>query len=162
VFWIELPLADNSGSLLSVTDSNFNSNDAVSVGDRSEMTEVHNLLCIGCEPSSVRQLAQFSREHQFVISSASSSAEGLALLNTVIPDIILLDSQVSDSNVYELLYRLRQMEITAHIPIIVLTDEIMSVLQQSTDDLYFDYILIKPVDALHSWAVIHKMLNYAP
>jgi CheY-like chemotaxis protein len=120
------------------------------------------LLCIGCEQSSIRQLAQFSKEHQFVISSASSSAEGLTLLNTIIPDIILLDSQLSASNVYELLYRLRQMEITAHIPIIVLTDEIMSVLQQSTDDLYFDYILIKPVDALHSWAVIQKMLNYAP
>ena len=162
VFWVELPLADNSGSLLSVTDSKPDFNEAESVGDRSEMTEVHNLLCIGCEPSSVRQLAQFSREHQFVISSASSSAEGLALLNTVIPDIILLDSQVSDSNVYDLLYRLRQMEITAHIPIIALTDEITSVLQQSSDDLYFDYILIKPVDALHSWAVIQKILNYAP
>ena len=80
----------------------------------------------------------------------------------VTPDIILLDAQVSDSNAYELLYRLRQIEITAHIPIIALTDEIMSVLQQSSDDLYFDYILIKPIDVLHSWAVIHKMLNYAP
>lgn len=162
VFWIELPLADNSGNLLSESGYEINSNEAESVDDKSEMTKVHNLLCIGCEPSSIRQLAQFSKEHQVIISSASSGDEGLALLNAVTPDIILLDSKVSDSNVYELLYRLRQMEITVHIPIIALTDEIMSVLQQSSDDLYFDYILIKPVDALHAWAVIHKILNYTP
>ena len=162
VFWIELPLADNSGNLLSESDYEINSNEAESVDDKSEMTKVHNLLCIGCEPSSIRQLAQFSKEHQVIISSASSGDEGLALLNAVTPDIILLDSKVSDSNVYDLLYRLRQMEITVHIPIIALTDEIMSVLQQSSDDLYFDYILIKPVDALHAWAVIHKILNYTP
>jgi CheY-like chemotaxis protein len=162
VFWIELPLADNSGILLSEPDSNLSSNDVASADDKSEMTEVYSLLCIGCEAASIRQLAQFAKENQFIISSASSGEEGLALLNVVTPDIILLDAQVSDSNAYELLYRLRQIEITAHIPIIALTDEIMSVLQQSSDDLYFDYILIKPIDVLHSWAVIHKMLNYAP
>ena len=25
-----------------------------------------------------------------------------------------------------------------------------------------DYVLISPVDVLHAWAVIQKMLNYAP
>ena len=29
-------------------------------------------------------------------------------------------------------------------------------------DLAFDYVLISPVDVLHAWAVIQKMLNYAP
>lgn len=162
IFWIELPLAENSGNLLPVPDRHLNSSVVASDDDKSEMTEVHSLLCIGCEPASIRQLAQFAKENQFIISSAPSSEDGLALLNVVTPDIILLDSQLIDSNVYELLYRLRHMEITAHIPIIALTGEIMSVLQQSTDDLYFDYILIKPIDALHSWAVIHKMLNYVP
>ena len=97
-----------------------------------------------------------------MISSASTVDEGFNILSQVQPDIILLDVNVDDMDAYELLYRLRQNELTAHTPVIAITDEIMSVLQNATSELYFDYVLIKPIDIQHTWAVIHKMLNHAP
>ena len=97
-----------------------------------------------------------------MISSALSVDEGFSTLSQVEPDIILLDANIQGMDAYELLYRLRKNEITSHTPVIAITDEIMSVLQNASSELYFDYVLIKPIDIQHTWAVIHKMLNYAP
>ncbi len=160
VFWIELPLANNSEMPLPIVDLSTHFDN---IADADIVTEHHHLLCIGCDQVSVRQLARLStKQHQYVISSASTVDEGFNILSQVQPDIILLDANIEDMDAYELLYRLRQNELTAHTPVIAITDEIMSVLQNATSELYFDYVLIKPIDIQHTWAVIHKMLNHAP
>lgn len=160
VFWIELPLANNSETQLPIIDLSTHFDDE---SDADIIAEIHHLLCIGCDQISIRQLARLStKKHQYIISSASSADEGFNTLSQAKPDIVLLDANIDGVDAYELLYRLRKNEITSHTPVIAITDEIMSVLQNSSSELYFDYVLIKPIDIQHTWAVIHKMLNYAP
>jgi signal transduction histidine kinase len=161
-FWIKLWLADSEDSLLSVNDDEINIENSDTVEDEFDATAAHKLLCIGCDPLSIRQLAQYAKEYQFVITSAASQEDALILLDSFVPDVILLDTILINMNTYELLYQLRHMDNLKSIPIIAFTDEIMSVLQQSSENLYFDYVLIKPLDVHHSWVVIHKMLNYVP
>lgn len=160
VFWIELPLANNSETQLPIIDLSTHFDDEP---DADMVAEIHHLLCIGCDQTSIRQLARLStKKHQYVISSALSVDEGFNTLSQEKPDIILLDANIDGVDAYELLYRLRINEITSHTPVIAITDDIMSVLQNASSELYFDYVLIKPIDIQHTWAVIHKMLNYAP
>lgn len=162
VFWIELPLASNPENMLPVTVEPVHTGGDRSSSEQPEIvTETHSLLCIGCDQGTIRHLARLAKEHQYVISCASSAEECLTLLEQVHPDLILFDTHLSDVNAYEFLNHLRQIDVTATVPVIALTDEIMSVLQDATPDLFFDYILIKPVDIQHTWAVIHKILNYA-
>jgi pilus assembly protein CpaE len=57
----------------------------------------------------------------YEVFPAHSGAEALARVDTVRPDLIILDVTMPEMNGYEVCRRLRQMPLTAHLPILMLT-----------------------------------------
>ena len=165
VFWIELPLADQPATV-SESERVPESVDTVKTvqGDESERmaAATYNILCIGCESESVRQLTLLSGKGPVVISSVTSVADALRMLNQNDIHLILADIQRTDMNAYTLLRHLRGTERNRATPVIAITDEIMSLSLHATPGLRFTYALIKPFDVSHAWAVIEKMLNISP
>lgn len=161
-FWITLPLAEQIQPQ-SPEELQSDIMPEASFGVSLENEEpTHNLLCVGCDPVTLRQLAQHAKTNKFAISSVTNMDEALMQLNAMTPDVLLVDFQRIETNVYEHLHRLKETTNLQNIPTIALTNEIISVLQQDDEQNLFNYILIKPVDSLHYWSVIQKVLINAP
>ena len=155
VFWIDLLLVDSPVGLLSDA--------AITDNYPAEITpEKYHILCVGCDQESVWRLERLSGQNQVIISSAFSAENALTMLNQIHPHLILVDTHLHDMDAYVLLQQLRQSEIAKCVPVIAVTDAMMSVSQVETSELAFDYVLISPMDVSHAWAVIQKMLNYTP
>ena len=166
VFWIELPLA---GQPVVGPDSGQGFESAGAAGTKQNnksgiMTKTHHILCVGCDPESVGQLMLLSEGNRVVVSSVISATEALQAVQQNDFQLILVDTRLTDMDVYSLLRNLRSTEKNRFIPVIAVTDEIISLSQsrQAAPELRFNYALVKPFDAGHAWAVIQKMLNINP
>lgn len=165
VFWIELPLA---GQPAVISDSEPKSESAVGTDRNNEIgkarAEIYSILCIGCDPESVRQLMRLSGGSRVTVSSVGSAAEALLAIQQNDFHLILADTLLTDMDADTLLRNLRSTERSRFIPVIAVTDEIISLSQspQPAPELRFSYALVKPFDAAHAWAVIQKMLNINP
>ncbi len=78
-------------------------------------------LVIDDDPSIVRFLEIFLQREGFVIHSALTGEEGLALAAKLVPDLILLDYTMPGLDGREVLRRLKEGERTERIPVVVLT-----------------------------------------
>jgi response regulator RpfG family c-di-GMP phosphodiesterase len=78
-----------------------------------------NLLLLDNNPESVRKFQNLIRENKKIqLITAKTSEEGLKLMVTLQPDMVILNPQLVDTDLYKLLetilgdFRLRQMNIT--------------------------------------------------
>jgi signal transduction histidine kinase/CheY-like chemotaxis protein len=163
-FWIELPL--------SYEQQKFNTDEIPAYSKSTTMIEnaeenanigtvMHHLLYIGSDQTDIRQLTKMAKECRCEVTFFTNKTEVLNLIEHAHVDIILLEVTYSDGDAFEFLSQLRQSPITMYIPVIALADDIIQMEAQATPDLYFDYVLIKPLECEHFWAVIQRMLNYA-
>ena len=65
-------------------------------------------------------VCRFLEERSFIVESATNGVEALEVLNSFVPDIIITDLSMPRMGGAELVSRIRQIEIFADIPIIVL------------------------------------------
>lgn len=85
------------------------------------VTEKQNVLIVDDE-SSIRDMVQLSLELAgFAVRQAANAREAHAMILDERPDIVLLDWMMPETSGYELLRRLRKEELTADLPVIMLT-----------------------------------------
>jgi CheY-like chemotaxis protein len=65
-------------------------------------------------------VCRFLEERGFVVESATNGVEALAVLNNFVPEIIITDLSMPRMGGAELISRIRQMEVFADTPILVL------------------------------------------
>lgn len=78
------------------------------------------MLIEDSEPA-VIQIKDFLEENEYKVIIAQNGAEALELFNTVIPDAIILDLMMPGIDGFQVLQSIRNAEITAHIPVLILT-----------------------------------------
>jgi len=96
------------------------------------------------------------QEPDWQVTEANSGAEGLTLLDSVKPDLVLLDIRMPDLTGFEVLKRIRQFSV---VPVIILTvkdDELDEVkaLEEGADDY-----IVKPFGHLELLAHIRSVLR---
>jgi CheY-like chemotaxis protein len=72
------------------------------------------------EPAII-QIKDFLEESGFKILTANDGAEALAIIDVVIPDAMILDLMMPGVDGFEVLKSLREVDKTAHIPVLILT-----------------------------------------
>lgn len=86
------------------------------------MSQVHAKILIVDDSSTAREtLGALLYSPDYELFFASNGMEALDKANSVIPDLILLDVMMPDMNGYEICERLRQDEVLAEVPIIMVT-----------------------------------------
>jgi CheY-like chemotaxis protein len=89
------------------------------------------MLVEDSEPA-VIQIKDFLEENGYKVVVGKDGAEALELFNTIIPDAIILDLMMPGIDGFQLLQSIRDADITAHIPVLILTAKYIT-----KDDLQF-------------------------
>jgi DNA-binding response OmpR family regulator len=103
-------------------------------------------LVIDDDPSIVRFLEIYLENQGFVIASALTGEEGLALAARLLPDLILLDQMMPGLDGIEVLRRLKEAEETQRIPVVILTARSDVGEKVKGLDLGVDDYITKPFD----------------
>jgi len=93
----------------------------------------------------------------FVILTANSGEQGLAMIEQFMPDVVLLDIGLPGINGFEVARRLRQMPMFAHILLIALSGFTRGLYREDTGS-QFDHYLAKPVDPIEVATLIDTSL----
>jgi signal transduction histidine kinase/CheY-like chemotaxis protein len=161
-FWIELPLsADQQELNANILPADLELPDQADHSEMDVEVAMHHLLYIGSDQVDIHRLTKIAKKYQQIFTVVANATEALNLLEHANIDIVLLDVVNSDEDGSEALFQLRHSSVAMHLPVIALADEIFQMEMNVIPDLYFDYVLIKPIECDHAWAVIQRMLNYA-
>ncbi len=79
------------------------------------------ILLIDDSPVDLRLMVEFLRGRGFVVLIAQDGDQGLARAHDLSPDLILLDVRMPGADGFTICRRLKQDEITRHVPVIFLT-----------------------------------------
>ena len=79
------------------------------------------ILCIDDDPNMLRLFERFLASSQYDVVTAESSLKGLEIVNSVKPNLILLDVMIPVMDGYEVCSRLQSNDETAYIPVIFVT-----------------------------------------
>ena len=101
------------------------------------------VMIVDDDGSMVRLYTNVFQIEGFNVISASSGKEGLEKLSTTVPNIILLDLMMPNMSGFDFLERLRNMEKTKDIPVIVLTNLATDDTQQEIQKYNVAKFLIK-------------------
>jgi two-component system, cell cycle response regulator DivK len=82
----------------------------------------------------------------FEVIEAGSAAEGIGLLNSIKPDLILMDINMPDQDGYSLTAQIRRMPGFAEIPIVALTANVMRGDRERSLEAGCDGYIQKPID----------------
>jgi DNA-binding response OmpR family regulator len=104
------------------------------------------VLLVDDEAGTVVAVKAGLEERGYAVLGATSAADGLELLRTVVPDIILTDLRMSPVNGFELYQAIRRLPTFSSIPVIFFTavDDFLARNYSST--LGVDAYVTKPVD----------------
>ena len=113
----------------------------------AEHEPLASILLIDDDEPFRRFLANFLRNNEFTVASASSGREGIALALEFTPDLVICDLDMPGMNGYEVLARLRRDPNLADVPVMFLTgqaapEQIREGMNHGADDY-----LTKPVKA---------------
>lgn len=82
----------------------------------------------------------------YEVIEATNGHDGLAKAKELIPDIIITDINLPDIDGYEITHNLKTTDITAHIPVIAMTANVMKKDRESVKQAGCDGFISKPID----------------
>ncbi len=85
------------------------------------MSDGQKVLVVDDEPHILKSLAQYLEMEDFDVETASSGPEALEKVESVSPDLMVLDVMMPGMDGFEVLEKIRANEETASIPVIMLT-----------------------------------------
>jgi two-component system, OmpR family, response regulator len=84
----------------------------------------------------IREIITFALTHNgFEVATASTGAQLQRLLDTQMPDLILLDVMMPGQDGYQIFYHLRNDALTRHIPVIIMTAHSEDIYARISHDL---------------------------
>lgn len=140
-FWIELPLA---GCLTDLAARNQDAKDCL----RQQLTggSIRKVLYIEDNPANIKLMqAYFRQQPQFELHSCKMAETGLKVIQSLQPELILMDINLPGINGLEATRQIRQLPNMQNIPIMAITAAAMPYDQQRASGLFNAY-LTKPLD----------------
>ncbi|HEY9099317.1 MAG TPA: PAS domain S-box protein [Thiobacillus sp.] len=124
--------------------------------------ENHTLVYIEDNPANLMLVEQIIEDHpQLRMLSARDGNQGIALVRTYLPDVILMDINLPGISGIEALKVLRDDPITAHIPVIALSANAMPRnIEKGLEAGFFNY-LTKPIKVNEFTEALDKALAFA-
>lgn len=107
-----------------------------------------NVMIVDDEPDNVGVLELVFRHHKANVFMAESGNECLEQMQTVIPNLILMDIQMPGMSGYQLLEKIRMESRWRHIPVVAVTAHAMNNDQQRVLAAGFDGYIPKPISPL--------------
>jgi len=127
---------------------------------KSKKTGKKTILYIEDNFANLIVVTQLIKQHSNIeLLTATSGAQGLLLVATHQPDVILLDINMPGMNGYEVLEKLKSQSKTAEIPVIAVTANAMQCDIEKGSVMGFSYYLTKPINLSQMLNVIDKILN---
>lgn len=111
-----------------------------------ESISIQSVLLIDDEPDNVEVIVDTLEFMGITVQSAPNGAEGLTLLESFTPDLILLDLSMPVMDGWETRKRLKANEKTQHIPVVALTAHAMAGDEERAVNAGFDGYVSKPVN----------------
>ena len=93
--------------------------------------EVHTVLIVDDDPKAVEVLAGFLPAPAYAVVRAYGGAEAIALAQQLQPDLILLDLMMPDLSGFDVVAALQRSDVTAQIPILVVTAKEITALDRA-------------------------------
>jgi PAS domain S-box-containing protein len=144
-------------SLLATEDCN------LSQASEFQQNAVYTLLYIEDNATNMQLMRRvLSRYPQFRLLEAGSASEGFALLETTLPDLILLDLSLPDRDGVWVFKALRNQSRTAAVPVIAVTANAMREDAKQYQALGFDDCYFKPLDYQTLIEGIERILSEHP
>lgn len=94
---------------------------AASTSSESRATKVWNIVCIDDSPAVLNEIKRFLQVDSFVVTLIDDSKKALMKINSIRPDIILLDANMPGVDGYQVCTMLRKSSALRHIPVIMVT-----------------------------------------
>jgi two-component system, OmpR family, response regulator VicR len=85
------------------------------------------IVCIEDDPKTIDLVKLILKKEGFEVSGVSNGREGLATVEAVRPDLVLLDLMMPDMDGWEVFQSLRANETTRDVPVIILTAKAQSI-----------------------------------
>ena len=115
------------------------------------------VLIVDDSPTETYKLTSILEKHGYVVSSASSGADGVAKAKAERPDLVLMDVVMPGLNGFQATRQLSKAPETSHIPIVIVTTK-----DQETDRVWgmrqgAKAYLTKPVDEEQLMKIIAQL-----
>jgi CheY-like chemotaxis protein len=107
-----------------------------------------SVLLVDDEPDNLEVIADTLDFYKIQVRTAADGEEGLRVLETFMPDLILLDLSMPRMNGWEMRVRVKANPQTQHIPVIALTAHAMAGDAERALEVGFDGYITKPVEIL--------------
>ena len=91
------------------------------------MDKTKRVVCIEDEPAMIDLIRLILSRKGYTVTGATGGREGLELVQTSQPDIVLLDLMMPDMDGWEVYQKLKAHESTREIPVIVVTAKAQSI-----------------------------------
>lgn len=118
------------------------------------------ILLVDDTPDNITVVQTALKFHGAEVYTATNGEEGLAMLETIQPTVILLDIRMPKMDGWSMFKSIRENPVMAHIPIIAVTAYAMDSDKDDILDGGFDGYISKPFDILNLvqevQAVVHK------
>ena len=124
-----------------------NINDQVQESKSEKLKDAPQLLIVE-DNADIRTYLRKCLDHMYKIAEAKNGIEGLEIAGRIDPDLIISDIMMPEMDGYEMCRRIKNDELTSHIPVILLTarttiEDKIGGLEMGADDYIF-----KPFDSL--------------
>ncbi len=120
------------------------------------------VLYIEDEPTNIRLVQKMLNFSGYQVFMALTGAEGIQIATQEVPDIILLDINLTDMNGFDVAHMIKSQPETAHIPIIALTALSLYRNREYAPDMDCDDYLPKPTSRVELVNKIQKYVSYEP
>jgi signal transduction histidine kinase/DNA-binding response OmpR family regulator/HAMP domain-containing protein len=133
-FILSLPLVfDENYKIIDNIPVDYNITKTISkLENRKVLSKTKTIMLVEDSEPAVIQIKDFLEENGYKVIVAQNGSKALELFNTVIPDAIILDLMMPEIDGFQVLQSIRNAEITAHIPVLILTAKYIT-----KDDLQF-------------------------
>ena len=121
----------------------------------------NRILVVEDDERSRRLLVDVLGHHGFEVTAVETGELGLACSRDGLPDAVLLDIQLPGINGFEVLWRLRQIEGGARVPILAVTASVMDHDRRKIMEAGFDAYVPKPVNIRELLRTLNGMLGVA-
>lgn len=117
-----------------------------------------NILVVDDEPATLKLVESLLSSNDYGVLSAKDGLDGLLMIQSEKPDLVILDVMMPEINGYDVCYQLRFNQDYEKIPIILLTKRDQEINEKISKRVNIEYVP-KPIDSPLLLEKIRSLLN---
>lgn len=157
LFWIQLPAANLMLEAQPMVEEPSVAVECTEIVDRAP-ARPYRVILLGCDPVFMNRMMRLAQDSNLTFIDYTTQDELLA--STGHEDAInVFMVNIDERSTIDVLQHVRTKERFRFAPIVAVTTNPVRLNQEVTGNLFYDYVLMAPLDELHVLAVIHRLMN---